>query len=104
MKRVSAREMALARLRAALEGAEARELAAHAEINEVTISRWKTGEQPFNPNLSTLERLARGLRTTVADLVSAPGESFDERIAGLTLDERVALLRRLVSELPQGQR
>jgi transcriptional regulator with XRE-family HTH domain len=42
-------------------------LAAKAEINRVTLARLERAEHP--PNLDTLERIARALGVTIADLV-----------------------------------
>ena len=42
-------------------------LAARADINRVTLARLERAEHP--PNLDTLERLARALGVTIADLV-----------------------------------
>ena len=66
----SAAEAALQRLRARLDVVEARDVATRSKINEVTICRWKGGQQAFNPTLHTLERLARGLQMSIAELVS----------------------------------
>jgi transcriptional regulator with XRE-family HTH domain len=81
----SAAEVALQRLKARLDVVEARDVAMRSKINEVTISRWKSGQQAFNPKLHTLERLAHGLGITVADLVCdeprPPAASPSERNA-----------------------
>lgn len=45
-------------------------MAIRSKLSEVTISNWKRGSLTFDPKLSTLERLAYGLRLSVADLVS----------------------------------
>jgi transcriptional regulator with XRE-family HTH domain len=42
-------------------------LAAKARVNRVTIARLELGAHP--PNLDTLDRIARALGTTLADLV-----------------------------------
>jgi transcriptional regulator with XRE-family HTH domain len=62
-RRVAARVAELRRERGMTQEA----LAAKAEINRVTLARLERAEHP--PNLDTLERIARALGVTIADLV-----------------------------------
>lgn len=49
---------------------EQKVMAAKAGISETTFSRWMSGKLVPNPTLSTIEKLARAYRTSVAELIS----------------------------------
>lgn len=101
MRKPALRESVLLRLEALLQGREARTVAGKGKLNEVTISRWRNGKAPFNPNLDTLERLAAGFGVTVGELVGE-GPTFEERLRSLTLDEKLELMQRLATDLREG--
>lgn len=103
MRRTTAREAGLARLKDELKTKQARAIAERAKLHEVTISNWKRGVEPFNPKLDELERLAHGLDLTIAEIVGdAP--TFEDRLKAMGPDEKLALARRLLAELPEQKR
>lgn len=83
---------------------EQKVMAAHAGISETTFSRWMSGRQVPNPTLSTLEKLARAYRTSIASLVSdvGPPQLPPEKQAALDLGEE--LMRRATEALRKGTR
>jgi transcriptional regulator with XRE-family HTH domain len=90
--------LALRRVEELLAEREARDVARASKIHESTISNWRTGKSAFNPNLDTLERLAAALGTTVGELVAEKGQSFEERVRTLTVDQKLELAIRLMNE------
>jgi transcriptional regulator with XRE-family HTH domain len=88
----------LDRLEGLLQERQARGVANKAQITETHISKWRGGHVNFNPKLDTLEQMARALDITVGELVGdAP--TFDERLAAMGPDEKLALAQRLLAEL-----
>lgn len=67
--------------------ANMREFAKKVGVSEVTFSRWKNGDEPPNPKLETLIKIARILHVQVADLLD------DEREPDLTSFSKVPVSR-----------
>lgn len=68
------------RLAELLQSRQAREVVARARIPETQLSRWRTGAQEPNPQLSTLVRLAKALGVSVAYLISNEAELASARV------------------------
>lgn len=97
-------------------GVRARDVAARAGLNEGTLSKWRNRQEPANPTLKTLARLAQALGTDIASLVSDPSASAEseeiraerealhrERERLLADAERIAVELRRLSPRPANE-
>ena len=86
-------------------GVSQKEFAALIGMPPSNYTKYKKGTLTFDPLLSTLERFARGLEITVADLLTdeprQPAPLTDEQRAALELADQV---QRLVREADKGTR
>jgi len=79
---------------------EQKVMAGRAGISETTFSRWMSGRLVPNPTLSTLEKIARAYRTTVAALVSEDAQIPPEKQRALEAYEKV---RAVVAEAQEDK-
>jgi transcriptional regulator with XRE-family HTH domain len=83
-------------------------VAVRAGVSAETVTRWKAGDG--NPKLSELEALADALGVSVCYLISADAAeetprplTFDEELAGMTIEQKLALLQRLAAGIQSGR-
>ncbi len=62
------------RLKSMIPEGEGRSFSARSGLTEATLSRWRSGSLPPNPQLRTLKRIAATLRVSVAQLLSDESE------------------------------